>query len=87
MDQPNFFPFSQAPGAPAGTPDGPLITGEYTQLQSMRFAPAFGYQPNAKLSFGLAGIVEYSNLDLGSGSAGIMDLVYKAAPYIGLSMI
>ena len=49
-------------------PDGPLITGEYTQLQSMRFAPAFGYQPSAKLSFGLAGIVEYSNLDLGNGS-------------------
>ena len=68
LDQPGFYPFSMAPGAPAGTPDGPLITGEYTQLQSMRFAPAFGYQPNAKLSFGLAGIVEYSNLDLGNGS-------------------
>jgi long-subunit fatty acid transport protein len=52
-------------GAPA---DGPLITGEYTQLQSMRFAPAISFQPNAILSFGLAGIVEYANLDLGSGS-------------------
>ena len=65
LDQPGFFPFSQVmPGAP----DGPLITGEFTQLQSMRFAPAIAYQPNAKLSFGLSGIVEYANLDLGQGS-------------------
>ena len=65
LDQPAFYPFSQfIPGAP----DGPLVTGEFTQLQSMRFAPAVAYQPNAKLSFGLAGIVEYSNLDLGQGS-------------------
>jgi long-chain fatty acid transport protein len=64
LDQPTFFPFTMA-GAPA---DGPLITGEYTALQSMRFAPAFGFQPNAKVSFGLAGIIEYSNLDLGNGS-------------------
>ena len=46
----------------------PLIAGAYTQLQSMRFAPAVAYQPNTKLSFGLSGIVEYSNLDLGEGS-------------------
>lgn len=46
----------------------PLVAGTYTQLQSMRFAPALGYQPNAKLSFGLAGIIEYANLDLGEGS-------------------
>jgi len=52
----------------AGFGGNPLIAGTYTQLQSMRFAPAIGYQPNAKLSFGLAGIVEYSNLDLGEGS-------------------
>ena len=65
LDQPGFFPFSQVmPGAP----DGPLITGEFTQFQSMRFAPAIAYQPNAKLSFGLSGIVEYANLDLGQGS-------------------
>jgi long-chain fatty acid transport protein len=64
VDQPTFFPFTMV-GAPA---DGPLITGEYTQLQSMRFAPALAFQPNARLSFGLAGIVEYANLDLGKGS-------------------
>jgi len=65
LDQSTFFPFSQfIPGAS----DGPLVTGEYTQLQSMRFAPSIAFQPNAKLSFGLSGIVEYSNLDLGQGS-------------------
>ena len=65
LDQPGFFPFSQVmPGAA----DGPLITGDFTQLQSMRFAPSIAYQPNAKLSFGLSGIVEYANLDLGQGS-------------------
>jgi len=52
----------------AGFGGNPLIAGTYTQLQSMRFAPALGIQPNAKFSFGLAGIVEYSNLDLGEGS-------------------
>ena len=51
----------------AGFGGNPLIAG-YTQLQSMRFAPAIAYQPNAKFSFGLAGIAEYSNLDLAEGS-------------------
>ncbi|MEE4265430.1 MAG: outer membrane protein transport protein [Desulfobacteraceae bacterium] len=46
----------------------PLIAGDFTALQSMRFAPSIAYQPNAKLSFGLAGVVEYSNLDLAEGS-------------------
>ena len=52
----------------AGFGGNPLIAGTYTQLQSMRFAPAVAYQPNAKFSFGMAGIVEYSNLDLAAGS-------------------
>jgi long-chain fatty acid transport protein len=65
LDQPSYFPFSSIN---PNFPDGPLATGTFTQLQSMRFAPAVGYQPNAKMSFGLAGIVEYANLDLGAGS-------------------
>ena len=65
LDQPTYFPFS---AIDPSFSDGPLATGTYTQLQSMRFAPAVGYQPNAKMSFGLAGIVEYANLDLGAGS-------------------
>jgi len=48
-------------GTPAG---GPLITEKYTQLRSKRFAPAFGFEPNAKPSFGLASTIDYSNLDL-----------------------
>jgi len=46
----------------------PMVAGEFTALQSMRFAPSVAYQPNAKMSFGLAGVVEYSNLDLGAGA-------------------
>ena len=46
----------------------PMAAGTFTALQSMRFAPSVAYQPNAKLSFGLAGVVEYSNLDLGEGA-------------------
>jgi len=54
--------------ANAGFGGNPLIAGTFTALQSMRFAPSVAYQPNAKLSFGLAGVVEYSNLDLGEGA-------------------
>ena len=46
----------------------PLASGTFTQLQSMRFAPAIAYQPVARWSFGLAGVLEYANLDLGEGS-------------------
>ena len=52
----------------AGFGGNPLIAGDFTALQSMRFAPSVAYQPNAKLSFGLAGVVEYSNLDLAEGA-------------------
>ena len=55
-----------APGGAFGP--NPLASGTFTQLQSMRFAPAIAYQPVAKWSFGLAGVLEYANLDLGEGS-------------------
>lgn len=61
LDQPKFFNFG-----PMG--QFPLVAGEYTQLSTMRFAPAIAYQPSARWSVGLAGIVDYSNLDLGHGS-------------------
>ena len=57
IDQPNFF----GPGAP-------LASGTFTQFQTMRFSPSLAFQPVPIWSFGLAGIVEYSNLDLGEGS-------------------
>ena len=54
IDQPNFF----GSGAP-------LASGTFTQFQTMRFAPSLAFQPVPIWSFGLAGILEYSNLDLG----------------------
>lgn len=47
----------------------PLIQGEFTQLQIMKFAPAVAYQHTARLSFGLALHVDYASLDLKSGSS------------------
>jgi len=54
------------PPFPAGTP---LIAGSYTQLQTMKFAPSVAYAVNPNLSFGLAVHIDYSALDLGSGSS------------------
>jgi len=45
----------------------PNILPEYPAAEHM-VCTGFGFQPNAKLSFGLAGIFEYSNFDLGWGS-------------------
>ena len=70
----------------------PLIAGTFTALQSMRFAPSVAYQPNAKLSFGLATVVEYSNLDLGEGADwdygfGLqVGTIYKATSNLSLGL-
>jgi long-chain fatty acid transport protein len=70
----------------------PLASGTFTQLQSMRFAPAIAYQPVAKWSFGLAGVLEYANLDLGEGSdwsygVGVQaGVTYKAANWLTLGL-
>jgi len=52
------------------TPAGPvpLAQGIDTQLQTMKFAPAIAYQPTDRLSLGLDLQIDYSSLDLGSGS-------------------
>jgi long-chain fatty acid transport protein len=47
----------------------PLVSGGYTQLQIMKFAPSLAYQPNENLSLGMAVHIDYANLDLGSGSS------------------
>jgi long-chain fatty acid transport protein len=62
LDQPAFYNSPLLPG-PA-----PLIAGDYTQLQKMKFAPSIAFEPNNQWSFGLAGHINYSNLDLGEGS-------------------
>ncbi len=58
IDNPNFF----GPGAP-------LVAGEFTQLQIMKFAPAISFLATEKLSFGLALHIDYSSLDLRSGAS------------------
>ncbi|CAB5118559.1 hypothetical protein D3OALGA1CA_2449 [Olavius algarvensis associated proteobacterium Delta 3] len=47
----------------------PLIAGEYSSLQIMKFAPAFGWQINQKWAVGLAVHIDYATLDLRSGSS------------------
>ncbi|MCG6894932.1 MAG: outer membrane protein transport protein [Desulfobacteraceae bacterium] len=55
----DFGPFGQFP----------LASGEFTSLQIMKFAPAVAFQPNSKMSFGLAVHIDYGILDLRSGNA------------------
>lgn len=62
IDQPRFFDFG-----PMG--QFPLAAGADTQLQIMKFAPSIAFQPNDKFSVGLAVHIDYSSLDLGSGSS------------------
>ncbi|MCK7521944.1 MAG: hypothetical protein MZV64_31820 [Ignavibacteriales bacterium] len=47
----------------------PLIQGEYTQLQIMKFAPAVAVQPIDDLSLGIALHIDYASLDLRGGSS------------------
>jgi long-chain fatty acid transport protein len=47
----------------------PLMAGEFTQLQIMKFSPSIAYQPNEKFSVGLGLHVDYSALDLRQGSS------------------
>lgn len=62
LDQPTFYNFG-----PMG--QFPLVAGEYTQLQIMKFAPSLAFQPNEKFSLGLAMHIDYGALDLRSGSS------------------
>ncbi|MDB9823390.1 hypothetical protein OAC89_06810, partial [Deltaproteobacteria bacterium] len=47
----------------------PLISGEYTSLQIMKFASAIAFQPYHNMSFGLALHIDYGALDLRSGTS------------------
>lgn len=62
IDQPQFFNFGSAG-------QFPLVAGEFTQLQIMKFAPSIAFQPNERFSLGLAAHIVYSNFDLRSGTA------------------
>jgi long-chain fatty acid transport protein len=63
IDQSTFYPSPPLP-QPA-----PMVTGEYTQLQIMKFAPSVAYQPTTNLSLGLAVHINYGTLDLKNGGA------------------
>jgi long-chain fatty acid transport protein len=62
IDNPSFYNFG-----PMGT--FPLVAGEYTQLQIMKFSPSVAFSPNERLSLGLGIHIDYANLDLRSGSS------------------
>jgi long-chain fatty acid transport protein len=95
IDNPNSFDVSGLFGAPLGSAFAPLVAGEYTQLQIMKFAPTVAYQINDALSIGAAVHITYANLDLRNGSSfnyafgvqpGIlfkpMDWIYLGATYV-----
>ncbi len=83
IDQPQFYKFP-----PQG--NFPLVAGEYTQLQILKFAPSIAFQPNEKFSLGLAVHIDYANLDLRSGTSsnyGIgveLGAIYKLTDNISL---
>lgn len=64
LDNPSFYDFSGF-----GGPKLPLVAGEFTALQIMKFAPAVAWQPSAKWSLGLAAHIDYSTLDLKEGNS------------------
>jgi long-chain fatty acid transport protein len=80
LDQAHYPPFGGAP----------LIQGEYTQLQILKFAPSIAFQPTSNFSVGLAVHIDYANLDLRSGSSfnyglGVqLGAIYKLADSISL---
>ncbi|MGD0820938.1 MAG: outer membrane protein transport protein [Desulfomonilia bacterium] len=47
----------------------PLVSGSYTSLQVMKFAPAIAFEPMDKLSLGMAVHIDYATLDLRDGSS------------------
>jgi long-chain fatty acid transport protein len=47
----------------------PMVSGEYTSLQIMKFAPAVAFQYSQNLSFGLTLHIDYAALDLRNGTS------------------
>jgi long-chain fatty acid transport protein len=70
----------------------PMVAGVYTQLQVMKFAPAFSYQATPNLSFGLALPIDYGTLDLKNGSSsgfalGVLPgIIYKPIDNLSLGL-
>jgi long-chain fatty acid transport protein len=53
----------------AGFGGNPLIAGEYTNLQIMKFAPSIAFEPSNNFSLGMAFHIDYATLDMRSGSS------------------
>ncbi|WP_347243431.1 hypothetical protein, partial [Thermogutta sp.] len=85
VDQPGFYNFG-----PMGS--FPLVSGAYSELAIMKFAPAIAFQPFEKVSFGLALHVDYATLDLRQGSSsgygvGVqLGMIYKATDSVSLGL-
>jgi long-chain fatty acid transport protein len=62
LDQPQHFDFG-----PLGK--FPLVSGGFTSLQIMKFAPTLAYQITPQMSLGAAMHIDYATLDLGNGSS------------------
>ena len=67
LDNSQFYDFSN--GANPLGPYAPMAAGEYTELQIMKFAPSIAFQPNTRISLGLAVHIDYGTLDLRSGGS------------------
>jgi long-chain fatty acid transport protein len=81
LDNPSYFSLPSPP-FPAGA-TAPLVAGEYTQLQIMKFSPSISFQPDNNFSVGIGVHIDYANLDLRNGSSfnysvgGQAGLIYK----------
>jgi long-chain fatty acid transport protein len=85
IDDPAALP---GPGGPF-----PVVAGEYTNLQIMKFAPSVAYQATSKISFGVAAHVDYGMLDLRNGTSsgyafGVQPgMIYKPTDNASLGLV
>src|SRR6267154_3070594 len=90
LDQPTAFT-APAPPFPAGT-KFPLISGEFTSLMIMKFAPSLAYQITPDLSVGVVAHIDYATLDLRNGNSpayGIgaqLGLLYRPAKHLSVGV-
>ena len=62
IDNPSFYDFGVMG-------QFPLVSGEYTSLQIMKFAPAVAFQLSPKISLGITMHIDYASLDLRRGTS------------------
>jgi long-chain fatty acid transport protein len=75
IDQPSYKAFGGYP----------LVSGEYTELAIMKFAPAISYQMTPEISFGLAAHIDYASLDLRNGASANYGIGGQAGMLVKLS--